>query len=139
MSFIVTIGVVVLILLMVTGVPVAFAFLGSASIMAIVGGYSTGFMVPYGFAKINSIILLAMPMFILAGSIMEFGGIGEKLVNAGNKLFGRIKGGLGILVIMACGIFGAISGSSTVRTKLRAPFCAVQPLISSSVSAGSTR
>lgn len=113
MSFIVTIGVVVLILLMVTGVPVAFAFLGSASIMAIVGGYSTGFMVPYGFAKINSIILLAMPMFILAGSIMEFGGIGEKLVNAGNKLFGRIKGGLGILVIMACGIFGAISGSST--------------------------
>lgn len=113
MSFIVTIGVVVLILLMVTGIPVAFAFLGSASIMAIVGGYSTGFMVPYGFAKINSIILLAMPMFILAGSIMEFGGIGEKLVNAGNKLFGRIKGGLGILVIMACGIFGAISGSST--------------------------
>ena len=113
MSFIVTIGVVVLILLMVTGIPVAFAFLGSASIRAIVGGYSTGFMVPYGFAKINSIILLAMPMFILAGSIMEFGGIGEKLVNAGNKLFGRIKGGLGILVIMACGIFGAISGSST--------------------------
>ena len=113
MSFIVTIGVVVLILLMVTGVPVAFAFLGSASIMASVGGYSTGGMVPYGFAKINSIVLLAMPMFILAGSIMEFGGIGEKLVNAGNKLFGRIKGGLGILVIMACGIFGAISGSST--------------------------
>ena len=113
MSFIVTIGVVVLILLMVTGIPVAFAFLGSASIMAIVGGYSTGFMVPYGFAKINSIVLLAMPMFILAGSIMEFDGIGEKLVNAGNKLFGRIKGGLGILVIMACGIFGAISGSST--------------------------
>ena len=66
MSFIVTIGVVVLILLMVTGIPVAFAFLGSASIMAIVGGYSTGFMVPYGFAKINSIILLAMPMFILS-------------------------------------------------------------------------
>lgn len=113
MSLTVTIGVIVLIVLMVTGIPVAFAFLGAASIMAIVGGYSTGFMVPYGFAKINSIILLAMPMFILAGSIMEFGGIGEKLVNAGNKLFGRIKGGLGILVIAACGIFGAISGSST--------------------------
>lgn len=113
MSFTVTIGVIVLIVLMVTGIPVAFAFLGAASIMAIIGGYSTGFMVPYGFAKINSIILLAMPMFILAGSIMEFGGIGEKLVNAGNKIFGRIKGGLGILVIVACGIFGAISGSST--------------------------
>lgn len=121
MSLTVTIGVIVLIVLMVTGIPVAFAFLGAASIMAIVGGYSTGFMVPYGFAKINSIILLAMPMFILAGSIMEFGGIGEKLVNAGNKIFGRIKGGLGILVIVACGIFGAISGSSTAATLLCTP------------------
>ena len=113
MSITVTLGIISLIILMVTGIPVAFSFLGAACVMAIIGHYDTSFMVPYGYAKINSIILLAMPMFILAGSIMEYGGIGEKLVNAGNKVFGKIKGGLGILVIVSCGVFGAISGSST--------------------------
>ena len=108
-----TLGIVVLIVLMVTGIPVAFSFLGAAAAMALNGGYNPAFMVPFGFSRLNSILLLAMPMFILAGAIMEYGGIGEKLVNAGNRFFGRIKGGLAVLTVLACGVFGAISGSST--------------------------
>ena len=108
-----TLGIIVLIVLMVTGIPVAFSFLGAAAAMALNGGYNPAFMVPFGFSRLNSILLLAMPMFILAGAIMEYGGIGEKLVNAGNRFFGRIKGGLAVLTVLACGVFGAISGSST--------------------------
>jgi len=108
-----TLGIIVLVVLMITGIPVAFSFLGSAAIMALNGGYNPAFMVPFGYSRLNSILLLAMPMFILAGAIMEYGGIGEKLVNAGNRIFGRIKGGLAVLTVLACGIFGAISGSST--------------------------
>ena len=75
MSTTVIAGIVGLIALMVTGIPVAFSFMGAALIMSVLGHYNTSFMVASGFAKMSSITLLAMPMYILAGSLMEFGGI----------------------------------------------------------------
>ena len=112
MSEIVVVGIVVLIVLMVTGVPVPFSFLGAALAMAIVGGYNTGFMVNTGFAKVSSVTLLAMPLYILAGSLMEFGGVGARIVNFANRFVGHIRGGLTIIAVLCCGIFGAITGSA---------------------------
>ena len=100
MSEIVVVGIVVLIVLMVTGVPVPFSFLGAALAMAIVGGYNTGFMVNTGFAKVSSVTLLAMPLYILAGSLMEFGGVGARIVNFANRFVGHIRGGLTIIAVL---------------------------------------
>ncbi|MBQ7174258.1 MAG: TRAP transporter large permease [Lachnospiraceae bacterium] len=111
MSTTVIAGIIGLILLMVTGIPVAFSFMGAALIMSILGHYNTSFMVASGFAKMSSITLLAMPMYILAGSLMEFGGIGSRIVNFTNRFVGHIRGGLTLIAILCCGIFGAITGS----------------------------
>lgn len=55
--------------------------------------------------------LLAIPCFILAGSLMEHGGVTQQIINVVSKITGRIKGGLGITTILACMFFSAISGS----------------------------
>ena len=60
---------------------------------------------------INSFTLLACPFFILAGNLMEGGGISKRLVDVASTLVGSIPGGLGIVAAVACVFFGAISGS----------------------------
>jgi C4-dicarboxylate transporter, DctM subunit len=54
---------------------------------------------------------LAIPCFILAGALMDRGGITEDIVNVMFELVGRLKGGLGITTVLACAFFAAISGS----------------------------
>ncbi|MDK2986560.1 MAG: C4-dicarboxylate transporter, DctM subunit [Clostridia bacterium] len=108
--------IVALLLLIVTlfiGVPIPFAFLASAAYLIFVQGYDPSFLFPYGFSKMNSIVLLAIPLFIMAGSLMEKGRIGDKLVELVEVIVGRIKGGLGVVMVVSCAIFGAISGSSS--------------------------
>lgn len=111
MSTVVIIGITTLMVLMVTGIPVAFAFMGACLSMAFFGDYNTAFMVSTGFAKVSSITLLAMPLYILAGSLMEFGGVGSRIVNFTNRFVGHIRGGLTLIAILCCGVFGAITGS----------------------------
>lgn len=59
-------------------------------------------------------ILLAIPLFILAGQIMTKGSISIRLINFAKALTAGIPGGLGIAAILSCGVFAAISGSSPV-------------------------
>ena len=106
------IGVIILFVLMISGVPVVTAFLATMVFLIWQGGYDPSFLLPYGFSRINTIVLLALPLFVIAGGLMEQGGIAEKLVGSGNNLFGRIKGGLAVMNVIACGLFGAISGSA---------------------------
>ncbi|MDX9755328.1 MAG: TRAP transporter large permease, partial [bacterium] len=65
---------------------------------------------------IDSYALLAIPMFILSGLLMGSGGIAHRLINVSDVLFGRIAGGLCYANVMACMLFGAISGSATAAT-----------------------
>lgn len=60
---------------------------------------------------INSFPLLACPFFILAGNLMEGGGISRRLVDVAKTLIGNVPGGLGMVAAVACVFFGAISGS----------------------------
>jgi C4-dicarboxylate transporter, DctM subunit len=64
------------------------------------------------FAGVDSFPLMAIPFFILAANIMARGGISEKLIGFVNSLVGHIYGGLGICAVLACALFGAITGSS---------------------------
>lgn len=110
--FAVGIAFIALIVTLLLGVPVPFAFFASSIMVVIFGGYDPSFLLPYGYSKESSVILLAIPLFVLAGGLMNFGGIGERLVNVIEVLVGRIKGGLGIVLVVACACFGAISGSA---------------------------
>jgi len=60
----------------------------------------------------NSIALISIALFIMAGGIMERGRIGEKLINLVDLLVGRIKGGLGVVGTISCAVFGSITGSA---------------------------
>ncbi len=65
---------------------------------------------------IHSYALLAIPMFILSGLLMGAGGIARRLIDFADVLFGRVVGGLCYANVMACMLFGAISGSATAAT-----------------------
>ncbi len=64
------------------------------------------------FAALDSFPLLAIPFFILAGSLMSSGGISKRLVALAESMVGDIAGGLGMVTVIACMFFGAISGSA---------------------------
>lgn len=62
--------------------------------------------------SINSFLLIAVPLFILAGQIMERGGLSERIFDAAEALVGRLPGGVGHVNIASSFVFGGISGSS---------------------------
>lgn len=109
----ITIAILILVVTLFIGVPIPFAFFSSAAFLIFTGGYDAGFLLPYGFAKMNSIVLLTIPLFIMAGGVMDKGGIGDRLVDVVDTIAGRIRGGLGIVTVVTCAIFGAVSGSSS--------------------------
>lgn len=112
-SLLALIGVAILIILLIIGVPVPFSFAAAMVFMMVVGGYDSSMALHFGYYKLNSLILLAMPLFIMAGGIMGEGGIGERLVGFIEVFVGRVKGGLGAVGVVACAVFGAISGSAS--------------------------
>ena len=105
------ISVVVLIAALMMGIPIPFAFFASTLTIVTLGGYDITFLPPYGYAKAGSIILIAIPLFVMAGSFMEKGGIGESLINLIDCFVGRIKGGLGAVMVLSCAVFGSVCGS----------------------------
>ena len=62
--------------------------------------------------QVDSFVLLALPLFILAGALMETGGIAHRLVRLAVALVGWVRGGLGMAVVAAEYIFSGISGST---------------------------
>lgn len=103
-----------LIVIMVIGVPVPLAFLVSSVIICVGSGTDPQMLLVNGYNKINTILLLTIPLFVLAGSLINNGGLGEKLVGAVEKSkLGKSKTGLGTVTVVACAVFGAVSGSSS--------------------------
>lgn len=102
-----------MIVLLIVGVPIAFVLCGS-SIIAILstGDIHNAIVIQRMFSGSGSFTLLAIPFFVLAGSLMSSGGISKRLVNLCNSLFGHISGGLAMVAIITCAFFAAISGSS---------------------------
>jgi len=108
----VLISLLILIVVLAIGVPVPFAFGAATIFLVYAGDYSTDSLMSVGYSKINTVVLLAIPLFILAGGLMERGKIAEPLVRLAETVFGRFRGGLGVAAIIASGIFGAICGSA---------------------------
>jgi TRAP-type transport system large permease protein len=100
--------------LMVIGVPIGFAM----GLTALFGFFKVGdpallTMLPQRFfSAMDSFSLLALPFFFLAGDIMNKVGLSERLIEFCDVLFGRLRGGLAQVSIVASVIFGGISGSA---------------------------
>ncbi|HQE66755.1 MAG TPA: TRAP transporter large permease subunit, partial [Bacillota bacterium] len=99
------------------GMPVAFT-LGLSSLVAIVltGTAPLTVIVQRMFASIDSFSLMAIPMFILAGGIMDIGGISRRIVNFANIFVGAVKGGLAMVGVLGSMIFAGVSGSAVADT-----------------------
>lgn len=108
--------VIELMIMLIAGVPIAVA-LGISSICAILPVMDTSVAVLTGaqriFSGISVFSLLAIPFFILAGNIMNKGGIAVRLINLAKLVTGRAPGALAHTNVVANMLFGAISGSGT--------------------------
>lgn len=109
--FFLTIAVVVALLLL--EVPVAFSFGLGALFYGLLSGTDISFHAGYGYSQISAFSLLALPLFVQAGTLMGTGGISERLLDFVNAFVGRTKGGLGAVTVLSCAMFGAISGSAS--------------------------
>lgn len=104
---------VVLIVLVMLGVPVAFA-IGIASIGSILmGNYQLIILPQKIFAGLDSFPMLAIPFFVLAGNLMTAGGINDRIMKFASAVAGWLRGSLGIITVISSAIFAAISGSGT--------------------------
>ena len=107
---------VLLLIMLIAGVPIAVA-LGISSICAILPIMDTSVAVLTGaqriFSGISVFSLLAIPFFILAGNLMNKGGIAVRLINLAKLITGRAPGALAQTNVIANMLFGAISGSGT--------------------------
>ncbi len=106
--------VVVFVVLLLSATPVSFS-MGLAAVAAILqnGKIPMNTVITQMVSGMDSFPLMAIPFFILAGELMERGGISEKLVNLAKALVGHIQGGLGMVVILGEYLFSGISGSTT--------------------------
>jgi C4-dicarboxylate transporter, DctM subunit len=100
-------------ILLALGVPVAFV-IGVSGFIGLwwSGQYPLTVIVKQTFEGVDSFVLLAIPLFILAGALMETGGIAVRLVRLAQVLVGWIRGGLSMAVVVAEYIFSGISGST---------------------------
>lgn len=112
LNWYVYVSLIMLIVLLIIGLPIPLVMFGTTLFLVIFGGYSIDMLFPNAYTRLNSMTMVAFPLFIIAGGFIERGGIGEHLVNFVNLLLGRVKGGLAMMMSVCCGIFGAISGSS---------------------------
>jgi TRAP-type transport system large permease protein len=98
---------------MALGAPIAFALLFSgAALMMQLGMWDSQILAQNVIEGANSFPLLAVPFFMLAGEIMNAGGLSRRIVNFAMALVGHIPGGLGYVAIVAACIMAALSGSA---------------------------
>src|SRR3982750_4114809 len=101
---------------MALGIPIAFALLVcGAALMWHLGMFDAQILAQNVINGADSYPLLAVPFFLLAGEVMNVGGLSRRIVNVALVLVGHIKGGLGYVVIVAACLLAALSGSGGGR------------------------
>jgi len=109
--------IITLLILFVINVPIAFALGITSLIVLLILNDIPLILIPQRmFTGTDSFTLIAIPFFILAGTIMEKGGISEKIIEFAYALVGHIKGGLGHITVVGSMFFAGISGSAVADT-----------------------
>lgn len=106
-----------ILILLLLGMPIAFA-LGLGSCISLLSDNTLPLaLVPQRmFTALDSWPIMAIPLFMLAGELMDKGGISKRIVDFSNACFSFIKGSLAMVSVMAAMIFAGVSGSSTADT-----------------------
>ncbi|WP_418136125.1 TRAP transporter large permease [Agrobacterium sp. El2ro-1b] len=102
---------------MAIGVPVAFSLMFCGVVlMWYMGMFNTAIIAQNMISGADTFTLLAIPFFILAGELMNSGGLSRRIIDFAIACVGHIRGGLGIVAIMAAVIMASISGSAAADT-----------------------
>lgn len=104
--------VVALLVLMFSGLPIAFALAGLGTVMLLIEGLPLVMVAQNLHGALDNFVLLSVPLFLLMSNILLKGGVGRDLFEAVQSWVGHFPGGLGIAALLSCGLFSAISGSS---------------------------
>jgi len=107
------ISIVLLTIFIVSGPPIPLAFGGAITFLVFAVGVDPRILMPSGYGNVKAYILVALPLFILAGALMSSSAIGDRLVKWLECFTERIKGGLIIVCVVACAAFGSVCGSGT--------------------------
>lgn len=101
-----------LFVLLLIGVPVAFALGGLGVALLLIGDFAPRIAATGLLSSLDSFILIAVPLFLLMSNILLRGGVGRDLFAAVQAWVGHWPGGLAVATVISCGLFSAISGSS---------------------------
>ena len=102
--------------LLVIGAPIVFAIGAGTALSLMIGGIPLAILPQKIFSGLAHFPYLAVPLFVLAGMLMETGGISKRIVDLSNAMVGHIRGGMGMVVMVATIFFSDISGSSAADT-----------------------
>lgn len=108
-------------LLLLTGAPIAFSFLGlniAGAVLYLGGWEGIGQVVRNGVGAITSFSLTPIPFFILMGELLLHSGVAMKAIDAFDDVIGRVPGRLAVVAVTAGTVFSAISGSTVATTAL---------------------
>lgn len=109
----VTVLFLLLFLLLAIGAPIGVCLiLPIFALIAMTQVTSGEFIASILYTGVASYVMIALPFFVLAGNVMNVGGISKRLVRIANSFVGRITGSLGMVSVLACMFFGAVSGSA---------------------------
>ena len=104
---------VLMFVLLFMGVPIGSAIgIPVAILVALTKCTSFEFIAQLLYTKMADFTMLSLPFFLLAGDIMDCGGLSKRLVRIADSLIGNVTGALGIVTVVACMFFGAVSGSA---------------------------
>ena len=104
---------------MMLGLPIAFSLLlGSIATALHIGGTATNPQIVAAqlMRGVDSVTMMALPFFIIAGELMNRGGLTKRIINFCNIFVGGFRGGLGYVTILACLIFASLVGSAVAST-----------------------
>lgn len=94
-------------------VPISIALGLSSAVTLLYAGFPLSAIPSILQATVQKFSLLTIPLFVLAGAVMDKGGISKRLINLANSMIGPVHGGLGYVSVIAAMFFAAISGSGT--------------------------
>ncbi|MBP2297211.1 TRAP transporter large permease [Azospirillum rugosum] len=101
---------------LILGVPVGIALGLSSAVYLFLADIDLTVVPQFMYAGMDSFVLLCIPGFVLAGNLMNGGGITDQIVRFGNGLVGHIRGGLGLANVTGSMIFAGISGTAVAET-----------------------
>ncbi|UCZ52913.1 TRAP transporter large permease [Bacillus shivajii] len=107
----------IILLMLALGVPIAFALgVTAVAFLLLLTDLPMSLIVQQLYQGTNSFPLLAIPLFILAGSLMNYSGMSKRLINFALSIVGMVRGGLAFVNVIASVFFGAITGTAAAAS-----------------------